>query len=461
MSPNYSQLLRVGFLVSCLVLSLLPVATGLMLWNSDRGKETVKRSENNLSQQLSSNSESIAGWSASSFVEGRGIVIDNTGNIYTLTFDFHLVKWNTSGNMLWDKRWDANISGIFEYGKDICIDSDENIYTVGTIGRDFEDAEAIVLVKWNTTGHQLWDQSWSINPNTEETEFQFYSFSTAIDTDGDVYTLTFAESVESKSSYVLTKWSTSGNQLWNRTWTAPHSFLNLVPSKPDLAISTNGNICTITGRTLIKWDTTGAQVWNHTFEEDPGPLDGIGAAFDDIENIYIVGHGYNRPQIMRSVPDILLMGCDANGTLLWRKTWSGPKWTRSITGLTGTSGISWAKEMVLDDEGFIYVVGTVLISEENWDILLMKWDTSGMFYGIKNWGLTTDDGGHNLALGKDKNIYCVGGMEDVLAIVVFSPDNFRIPEPAVVVPSFEFPLSILTVSLLGLLIRRKNQKSKF
>ncbi|MFX0093585.1 MAG: hypothetical protein ACFFBD_17670 [Candidatus Hodarchaeota archaeon] len=52
MSSNYSQLLRVGFLVSCLVFSLLPVATSLMLWNSDRGKETVKRSENNISQQL-------------------------------------------------------------------------------------------------------------------------------------------------------------------------------------------------------------------------------------------------------------------------------------------------------------------------------------------------------------------------------------------------------------------------
>ncbi|MFX0093586.1 MAG: hypothetical protein ACFFBD_17675 [Candidatus Hodarchaeota archaeon] len=380
-----------------------------------------------------------------------------------------MVKWDTSGNMLWDKTWNANTSGIFEYGKDICIDSDENIYTVGTIGRDatynflssYCVGEAIVLVKWNTTGHQLWNQSWSMDLNTEGEESQFYGFSVATDTDGDVYVLALGEINETGSNYVFTKWSASGNPLWNRTWKAPHYPFGDVPTKPGLAISITGSICTITGRMLIKWDTTGGQIWNHIFEEDPGPLDGIEVAFDDLEKIYIFGHGYNMEPYMHTRPDVLLMGCDTNGTLLWRKTWDGSEWTRSMITGGRTLGISWGEQMVLDEEGYIYVVGTVLISEGNWDILLMKWDTLGIFYGIKNWDLATRDNGYSLALGKDKNIYCVGDVGDALGIVVFSPDNFSIPEPAVVVSSFELPLSILAICLLGLLIRRKNLKSKF
>ncbi|MFX0062434.1 MAG: hypothetical protein ACFFC7_09630 [Candidatus Hermodarchaeota archaeon] len=444
MIHNYSRLLRIGFLVSLLLLSFLPVAVGTTLWNPQL-EEAVKCSRTNISQQVNSNSEGVTGWSASSFSGGQGIVVDHTGNIYTLTSNFHLVKWNASGNMLWDETWEANISGISEYGKDLCIDSDENIYAVGTItGASFFDkGKAIILVKWNTTGFKLWNRSWCMNLDTEEEENQFYDFNVASDTNGDVYTLAFAT-----SGYVLVKWSASGKQLWNRTWTAPNGALNAVPLKPGLAISISENICTITGRMLTKWDTTGGKVWNYTFEEDPGPLDGNGVVFDDIENIYIFGHGYRAPPIMDAIPGVLLMGCDANGTLLWRKIWYG-------------KGHTWGEEMVLDDEGYIYVVGSTWMSQGNWDILLMKWDTLGTFYGIKTWNVTKRDQGHNLALGKDKNIYCVGDVDDVLAVVVFSPDNFSIPERTVGISGFELPLIILVVCMLGFLTRRKIPKSKF
>ena len=161
-----------------------------------------------------------------------------------------LIKWNSSGNLIWARIW--NYTG---YSIATAIWGDgSNLYITGYILPQGKGAYYLVIMKWDLNGNLIWNQIWSIQ-----------SFGRGIWGDGTyVYTVG-----NSANGLLIIKWDESGNPIWNETW-------GLNWGESGLSIWGTGSNLYICGVTrnygaggqdllLIKWDNSGNQIWNCTW----------------------------------------------------------------------------------------------------------------------------------------------------------------------------------------------------
>ncbi|MFX0090212.1 MAG: YCF48-related protein [Candidatus Hodarchaeota archaeon] len=395
-------------------------------------------SKNPQSQQNSSSHPSYFTWGGSNHDEGRDITVGADGFIYTVgrTQSFGavpeklvLVKWDATGNILWNRTWNSPTSGY-----SVTTGSDGGIYTVGNI----LNSHTHILLKWDTAGNILWNRT---------------SFGVGLgvvsDNNGSIYTTGWTNSFGAgESDLFLVKWNTEGRQLWYRTWG-----YSGWEAGWGVTVDNKGNIYT-TGHTrlfnkdhsdllLVKWDTEGQQVWNSTWGGSEREQSyGVAVARDG--SIYTTG---NTKLYDEGEPILVLVKWNSTGQKLWHQTWNGS---------TGGEGV------VISNDESIYTVGTT-----PWhDLVLVKWDTNGTWLGIKVWGDTTSlsymEKGFGVAVNSKGTIFCVGSTNSFgagifdLVLVVFSPVNFSTdppPVPTASTRSFPFldlrsPFMILAIYLV-------------
>jgi len=113
----------------------------------------------------------------------RDIVIDSLENVYVtgetpcLTsygMDYLVLKYNTAGTLLWDRRYNGGYS-IDDRPTCIKVDKNGNVYVTGRSG-----TMDIVTIKYNSSGDSLWVKKY-YNPFGSE------GISLAVDSSGNVY----------------------------------------------------------------------------------------------------------------------------------------------------------------------------------------------------------------------------------------------------------------------------------
>ncbi|MFX0101567.1 MAG: PKD domain-containing protein [Candidatus Hodarchaeota archaeon] len=71
-------------------------------------------------------------------------------------WDMLLVKWDADGNQQWNRTWgDLN----WNYGNSLCING-SFVYGCGETQVDLGIDSELVLVKWDASGNQLWNRTW-------------------------------------------------------------------------------------------------------------------------------------------------------------------------------------------------------------------------------------------------------------------------------------------------------------
>jgi len=67
------------------------------------------------------------------------------------------VKYNSTGTQLWNKTW----GGVgHDFANDITQDNETNVYITGTTYSFGAGKSDIFIVKYNSTGTQLWNKTW-------------------------------------------------------------------------------------------------------------------------------------------------------------------------------------------------------------------------------------------------------------------------------------------------------------
>lgn len=91
----------------------------------------------------------------------NAVTLDSSGNVIAcgnvsngVHQDIYIVKFNSSGTFLWDKRITSSGSND-DYGYSVAVDSSDNIYVVGTAG-GVNDA---FIVKFNSAGTVQWQRT--------------------------------------------------------------------------------------------------------------------------------------------------------------------------------------------------------------------------------------------------------------------------------------------------------------
>ena len=221
-----------------------------------------------------------------------------------------------------------------------------------------------------------------------------FCFGVAVDSVDNIY----VTGETGNGDMVLVKYNGSGVQQWNRTWGGIGT-----ESGRGIAIDSLDNIY-ISGETgsfgdgggdnlfLVKYNSSGTQQWNSTWGGDGGEY-GFGVAVDSLGNIYLSGE---TESFGEGMSDLFLVKYDSSSVRQWNITWGG---------IDSDSG----RSIAVDSSNNVYVGGTTLsFGTGGVDIVLIKYDSSGVKQWNHTWGGANDEYGTGVAIDSLDNIYVTG-----------------------------------------------------
>jgi hypothetical protein len=146
---------------------------------------------------------------------GYGIAVDSSDNIFvtgsTRTKDrnlnynsgYFIRKFDSSGNRTWGQN-----SGVEGYGRDVFVDSSDNVYMTGYVDWDDDYEPYKTLYKWSPTGTNQWSSTtfdWSIGEHS--------GTGVVTDSSGNIYVVS-----NNSNNIYLVMYNSSGNKQWTRQY---------------------------------------------------------------------------------------------------------------------------------------------------------------------------------------------------------------------------------------------------
>jgi len=356
-------------------------------------------------------------WGGSSGYDyGYGVATDGSGNVYvtgyfwgTVDFDpgtgvdnhtsnggydVFLSKFDSSGNYLWAKTWGGG-SG-YDCGYGVATDGSGNVYAtgyfIGTVdfdpGTGVDDHTSnggydVFLSKFDSSGNYLWARTWGGSDHD-------YGYGVATDGSGNVY--------------------------------ATGYFYGTVDFDPGTGVdkhtSSDGSLDVF----LSKFDSSGGFLWARTWDGAPYSDSGQGVTTDASGNIYVTGLFEGTTDFdpglgvdnhtSNGYYDAYLSKFDSTGAFLWARTWGGG------------SGYDGGSSVATDASGNAYVTGSFIGTVDfdpgtgvdnhtsngwSYDAFLSKFDSSGGFVWAKTWGGGPySDGGQGVTTDASGNAYVTG-----------------------------------------------------
>jgi hypothetical protein len=159
-------------------------------------------------------------WSQSDICEE--MVLDNnlnpilTGYSDSLDYDIVVVKYDSSGNYLWNYRY-AGAGNNWDWPKDVTVDELNNIYVTGKVN-DSNYVEQCITLKFDPAGNLLWDALYEGNGSTQ----QHVGNVIAVSDSGRVLVL----GVTRDSYIMILVYDASGNQIFLDTTLVSGYFYN-------------------------------------------------------------------------------------------------------------------------------------------------------------------------------------------------------------------------------------------
>lgn len=261
-----------------------------------------------------------------SYKTGDSIAIDSNDNIYASTSEddgterLVFYKIDSSGNLIWKSAFDNSIN-ISDMGTtDIVVDSLGNSYAC--IVKRNSSNEFCSIIKLDTSGNLVWENTLE---SVYSTITQTYPQSIILDSENNIF-------VQSKSytggnnRVILAKFSNSGTLLWQKEYYTPlevSTNQRMYPGQMTIDSSNNIYICNTSRNsqnnkliTVMKLTSGGEIIWQRNFDSG----DGYGIALDESDNVYISGMAYIDSN---TEDDIFVIKLDNNGVVQWQRALGG------------------------------------------------------------------------------------------------------------------------------------------
>ncbi|MFX1275097.1 MAG: SBBP repeat-containing protein [Promethearchaeota archaeon] len=336
-------------------------------------------------------------WGGDNEDYSRAITLDNSGNIYITgdttsfgagNYDVFTAKYDNSGNLLWNTTWGGS---SVETGRGIALDQLGNVYITGETSSFGAGSWDAFIVKYDNSGNFQWEITWGGVSQDE-------AYDIISDNLGNVFITGRTQSFGAGENDVfIVKFDNSSNFLWNKTWGGINSEIGKRIDSDDF-----GNIY-ITGDTrsfgagdwdafIVKYNNLGIFQWDLTWGGSNSDS-GYDIALDELGNLYIVGitSSYGAGN-----QDVFIVKYNSSGIVQWDDTWGD---TDSDRGL----GLS------LDNFRNIYVTGERFIpGGEDFDNFILKYNNSGNLLWNNTWDNGGSDMPRDIAVDASENIYITG-----------------------------------------------------
>lgn len=391
--------------------------------------------------------------------------------------DPFLVKYNTSGTLLWARTWGSTDT---DQANDLSIDSSGNIYITGFVGADNEvvdfdgtagvdnkttgSSAAYYITKYLSNGDYAWTQ---IIP----TAYNISGVSVRVGSDGNIYILGFFNSfntnqdfdpgvgVENHASsnrlkFFFQKYDSNGTYIWTKTaegagvaipikmaidssdnLVAVGNFQETVDFDASASSSTSTTPVNVNHYFFVKYDSDGNYLWHKSINSPSttGTLYFYGVDVDYFDNIYFAGSyikdidfdpsgSTDTRSSLSDSQDIYFSKLSENGDYVWTKT-------LPAAGGQGVSGMDTSQSNRVYITG--YFGGTVdfdpgagttsFTTTSDWDtnLFVAQYDSDGLF----EWARMADGGQESdgLDVSASSTNVVVGG--DAYGTVNFNPSG--------------------------------------
>jgi uncharacterized delta-60 repeat protein len=385
---------------------------------------------------------------------GRNIAVDSSNNIYitgrTNSFgaggdDIVLVKYDNLGQQQWNTTWGTSVS---ESGYAIALDSSGNIFITGSIstGNPPPDTVNMILVKFNSLGEYQWNKTWG-GGHIE------WGWEIILDSSDNILITGFTFSYgEGSGDLFLVKYGSQGTLQWDATWGGSEFEIGF-----EIALDSSDNIF-ITGVTnsygagsgdllLVKYNSQGMLQWNTTWGVTDSEY-GEAIVLDSSGNIFLAG---GSTKFDAGGRDMVLVKFNSLGQQQWNTTWGG-------------SDDEYGRDISVDSSNNLYIVGiTSSFGAGGDDIVLVKYDNLGRQQWNITWGGSNDEFGSAIALDSSENIYIAGytmsfgaGLSDMV-LIKYNQSTTR--NGAEWIPGYNLFLLLGGIGLISAISIKKRHRS--
>ena len=345
------------------------------------------------------------GYSVAQTSDGGYVVTGFTQSYGSGDYDVLLVKFDSSGS----EEWTKTVGGALnDYGYSVVQTSDSGYIVAGSSHNYGGTDSDVLLVKFDSSGAKQWTRTVGGTLND-------YGYSVAQTSDGG-YVVTGKTLSYGAGNYdvLLVKFNSSGAKQWTRTVGGAG-----VDVGYSVAHTSDGGYV-VTGYTpryggadsdvlLVKFDSSGTEQWNKTVGGTDGDY-GLSVAQTSDSGYIVTG---NTASYGNGNRDVLLVKFNSSGE---------EEWTRTVGGTYGDYGYSVVHT---SDGGYVVTGFTLSYGTGDYEVLLVKFDSSGVEQWTKTVGNTSKDYGYSVAQTSDGGYVVTGqsasygeGNYDVLLIRV-------------------------------------------
>ena len=325
------------------------------------------------------------GGSGSDDTFGYGVAFDSSNNMYWTgttmaedheTYDVFLIKYDSSCVQVYEVGWGGGQGN--DIGRSIAVDASDNVYVTGSTsqfgsGQGFVTSD-VFLLKYGPSGEFQWSKTWGGLGND-------YGTGVAVDSVGNVYVVGSTDSYGGQSDFVLLKYDSYGNLMWQKVWGGPQGDYGTgvaVDSGDSVYITgysySYGSTPGVASAVLVKYDASGNQLLAETWGGKENTF-GNGVTVDGAGDAYVTGYTYgSRPS--SAVATTFLLKYDPSGNLLSQETWGGNKG-------------DYAYGVAVDNTGNVFETGYTFSFGPNLNganFFLLKYDAFGNLVYQKTYG---------------------------------------------------------------------------
>ena len=196
-----------------------------------------------------------------------------------------IIKWDESGNPIWNETWGLNWgeSGLSIWG------TGSNLYICCGVTSNYgAGGQDLLLIKWDNSGNQIWN--WYMGRSEND------GGEAICGNTNYIYTCGFTQSFGiAPQAQLIIAWDFDGNQLWNQTWGQGNQAAASCISCDSSFIYMGGYSWSLTpgieNVLLMKWDLNGTLTWTRTWGYALGSNEATGIWADNA-SIYMCGYTF-------------------------------------------------------------------------------------------------------------------------------------------------------------------------